>query len=56
MAKSEAQMAFDEATRAKTESEGTRGDLEQLLNQISSFLEINGAKPEDIQNVRLPGG
>ena len=53
MAKTDAQMAYEEALQAKTASENTRMDLEKLLNKISDFLDTNGAKPEEVQKVRL---
>lgn len=52
MAKSDAQMAFDEALKAKNISESTRIDLEALLNNIRDFLQRDGANPADIETVR----
>lgn len=49
MAKTEAQMAFDEAAKARRISEDTRQNLEQLLNKISDFLMVDGATPSDIE-------
>lgn len=51
MAKADVQMAFDEAVKARRMSEDTRSNLEQLLNEIRDFLNINGATPTDIEAV-----
>lgn len=51
MAKAEAQMAFDEASKARTVSEDTRSNLEQLLNEIRDFLKTEGATPSEIELV-----
>ena len=52
MARNDAQMAHDEAAKARQVSEETRADLEKLLNDIRDFLEVKGAKPSDIEAVR----
>ncbi|WAR26302.1 LAMB1-like protein [Mya arenaria] len=49
MAKMEAQMAFAEASKAKTASEDTRADLEKLLTDVRDFLQLNGAEPKNIE-------
>jgi hypothetical protein len=51
MAKAEAQMAFDEAAKARLVSENTRSNLEQLLDEIRNFLITDGATPADIELV-----
>ena len=53
MAKGDAQMAYDEAMKAKNISENARVDLETLLNNIRDFLQQDGATPSDIEAVRL---
>ena len=51
MAKSDAQIAYNEAVKAKNISESTRVDLEALLNNIRDFLQQDGANPADIEAV-----
>lgn len=51
MAKADAQMAFEEAMKAKNISENTRVDLEALLNNIRDFLQQAGAEPKDIEAI-----
>ena len=51
MAKADAQMAYDEALKAKNISENARVDLETLLNNIRDFLQQDGATPSDIEAV-----
>ncbi|KAL4226155.1 Laminin subunit beta-1 [Mactra antiquata] len=51
MAKADVQMAFDEAVKARRMSEDTRTNLEQLLNEIRDFLNINGASPQSIEEM-----
>ena len=53
MAKADAQMAFEEAMKAKNISENTRVDLEALLNNIRDFLQQAGAEPKDIEAVSV---
>ncbi|KAK7490606.1 hypothetical protein BaRGS_00018209 [Batillaria attramentaria] len=50
-AKIEAQEAYDAAIQAKNVSENARTDLENLLNEISTVLGADRAKPEDVEAV-----
>jgi chromosome segregation ATPase len=50
--KDEAQNAYDEASKARNATEGTKMDLEALLETIRTFLKGNTtANPEDIEKV-----
>lgn len=51
VAKADAQMAFDEAMKAKNISESTRADLQDLISSISDFLTQEKARPADIRAV-----
>jgi len=53
MANRDAQMAYDRAFFAKNQSESSRIELQTLIETITYFLEQHGAKPEDIQKVRV---
>ncbi|XP_041349801.1 laminin subunit beta-1-like isoform X2 [Gigantopelta aegis] len=50
-AKTDAKMAYDQALEAKNKSEIARSDLESLLNQISDFISVKHASPDDIESV-----
>jgi coxsackievirus/adenovirus receptor len=50
-ASNDAQMAYDAAEKAKTESESVRADLQELIDSISQFMEEKGARPADIRAV-----
>ncbi|XP_052278966.1 laminin subunit beta-1-like [Dreissena polymorpha] len=51
MARQEAQMAFDEASKAKKASEDTRSDLEKLINKVKDFMRMDGASPDNIEQM-----
>ena len=50
-AKADAQMAYDEAMGVKNISESTRGELEDLIKEISDFLTREKARPPEIKQV-----
>lgn len=51
-AKTDAQMAYNEAARAKNQTEGTKVDLEALLKRIRAFLIGNDtASSDDVEQV-----
>ncbi|BFZ08525.1 hypothetical protein BsWGS_11564 [Bradybaena similaris] len=51
-AKSEAQMAFDEAAKAKNLTEGTKVEVEDLVKKIRDFLIGNNtASPSDVEKI-----
>ena len=47
----DAQMAHDEATRAKNISESAKIDLDDLINRITSFLSEQKASPDSVRDV-----
>lgn len=52
-AKMDAQEAYDEASKAKNFTEGTKKDLEKLLKNVRDYLVgKDTAKPEDVEKVR----
>ena len=51
MAKGDAQMAYDEASRVKNISESTRNDLQDLIERITEFLTREKARPPEIRQV-----
>lgn len=51
MGKDEAQMAYNEALKVKTETENARTALQDLFVRISGFLSADGATPDDIKQV-----
>ena len=52
-AKTDAKMAYDQALEARNKSEIARSDLESLLNQISDFISVKRASPDDIEAVSI---
>ena len=50
-AKAAAQEAYDSASAAKNESEGTLSALDDLMSRITEYMEQNGAKPAEIRQV-----
>ena len=53
MAKADAKMAYDMALGAKEESESTRDDLQGMIDRITEFLTVQGARPTDIRDVSI---
>lgn len=51
MGKDEAQMAYNEALKAKNQTEYARTALQDLFVRISGFLSADGATPNDIKSV-----
>lgn len=51
MGKDEAQMAYNEALKAKNQTEYARTALQDLFVRISGFLSADGATPNDIKSI-----
>lgn len=53
MGKDEAQMAYNEALKAKNQTEYARTALQDLFVRISGFLSADGATPNDIKCIYI---